>query len=342
MAAAGTTRSLPRPAGVMRSNSTPTISILPNRSLARMVDELKRGPYAMVIGSYTMVNFKLETIPPGLIDHREWTRDNGRNNALRINGLGAPRAFDTAIARGIGFPNVSYGEDYAVGLRISRDYEIGRIYDSLYLCRRWEGNSDSALPLETANRYDSYKDGLRTDEILARQTTLTGCSSPRLRPGLRWLEVFRDCAKARLGSSVSSGATFWFGTSLIASRARPPPVDAASIAQRQCFLCPTNLDPEEQGIPFDSEFTLYCNPFPILERHLTIVHADHRPQRIAGQFGAFLKLAQALPDSFIIYNGPECGASAPDHLHFQSCSRAVFPIDRDILHDGLHPTSLHA
>jgi hypothetical protein len=123
----------------------------------------------MVVGSYTMVNFKLETIPPGLIDHREWTRDNGRNNALRINGLGAPRAFDTSIVRQIGFPNVSYGEDYAVGLRISREYEIGRIYDSVYLCRRWEGNSDSALPLETANRYDSYKDGLRTHEILARQ-----------------------------------------------------------------------------------------------------------------------------------------------------------------------------
>jgi hypothetical protein len=138
-------------------------------SLSRMVEELKRGPYAMVIGSYTMVNFKLETIPPGLIDHREWTPENGRNNALRINGLGAPRAFDTAVMRGIGFPNVSYGEDYAVGLRISREYQIGRIYDSLYLCRRWEGNSDSALPLETANRYDLYKDGLRTDEILARQ-----------------------------------------------------------------------------------------------------------------------------------------------------------------------------
>jgi len=138
-------------------------------SLARLVEELKRGPYAMVIGSYTMVNFALESIPPGLIDHREWTAENGRNNALRINGLGAPRAFNTEVLRGIGFPNVSYGEDYAVGLRISRDYQIGRIYDSVYLCRRWEGNSDSALPVETANRYDFYKDGLRTDEILARQ-----------------------------------------------------------------------------------------------------------------------------------------------------------------------------
>jgi hypothetical protein len=136
--------------------------------LARIVAELEAGPYAMVIGSYTMVDFSLKEIPPGLIDHREWTCDNGRNNALRINGLGAPRAFDTSVLRGIGFPNVSYGEDYAVALRISRDFEIGRIYESVYLCRRWEGNSDSALPLEVANRYDLYKDWLRTIEIKAR------------------------------------------------------------------------------------------------------------------------------------------------------------------------------
>jgi hypothetical protein len=108
-------------------------------------------------------------------------------------------------------------------------------------------------------------------------------------------------------------------------------VDAVSVAQRKCFLCPASLDPEEKGIPFDSEFTLYCNPFPILQKHLTIVHAEHRPQRIAGQFGAFLKIARALSDSFIIYNGPQCGASAPDHLHFQSCSREVFPIEHDTL-----------
>jgi len=136
--------------------------------LGRIVAELESGPYAMVVGSYTMVDFSLKEISPGLIDHREWTRDNGRNNALRINGFGAPRAFDTSVLRRIGFPNVSYGEDYAVALRISRDYEIGRIYDSVYLCRRWEGNSDSALPLEVANRYDQYKDWLRTIEIQAR------------------------------------------------------------------------------------------------------------------------------------------------------------------------------
>jgi len=140
-----------------------------DQTLARVVAEFEAGKYAMVIGSYTIVDFDLNELPPGLIDHREWTRDNGRNNALRINGLGAPRAFDVGVLRQIGLPNTSYGEDYAVALRISRQYEVGRIYDSLYFARRWSGNSDSALPLATANRYDVYKDRLRTLEILARQ-----------------------------------------------------------------------------------------------------------------------------------------------------------------------------
>ena len=138
-------------------------------TLARIVEEFDSGKYAMVIGSYTIVDFDLNELPPGLIDHREWTRENGRNNALRINGLGAPRAFDVTALRRIGLPNTSYGEDYAVALRVCREYEIGRIYDSLYFARRWSDNSDSALPLATMNRYDAYKDRLRTIEILARQ-----------------------------------------------------------------------------------------------------------------------------------------------------------------------------
>ena len=138
-------------------------------TLARIVAEFDSGKYAMVIGSYTVVDFDLNELPPGLIDHREWTRENGRNNALRINGLGAPRAFDVTVLRRIGLPNTSYGEDYAVALRVSREYEIGRVYDSLYFARRWSDNSDSALPLATMNRYDAYKDRLRTIEILARQ-----------------------------------------------------------------------------------------------------------------------------------------------------------------------------
>jgi hypothetical protein len=138
-------------------------------TLARIVEKFDEGPYAMVIGAYTIVNFDLDEVPPGLIDHREWTRENGRNNALRISGLGAPRAFYVPVLRQFGFPNASYGEDYAVGLRISRHYEIGRIYNSVYFARRWEGNSDARLDTTTANKYEAYKDRLRTIEILARQ-----------------------------------------------------------------------------------------------------------------------------------------------------------------------------
>ncbi|MCX5829877.1 MAG: glycosyltransferase family 2 protein [Deltaproteobacteria bacterium] len=140
------------------------------KSLQRLVDVLSGRLYAAVIGSYTLVDGKGGEIPPGLVDHREWTDENGRNNALRVNGFGAPRAFRTDILRRSGgFPNVSYGEDYAVCLRISRDYRIGRIYDSLYLCRRWEGNTDAALSIERTNGNDAYKDRLRSMEIMARQ-----------------------------------------------------------------------------------------------------------------------------------------------------------------------------
>ncbi len=123
---------------------------------------------AMVIGSYQMTNFALEEIPPGLIDHKEWTPENGRNNALRINGLGAPRAFYTPVLRKINFPNTSYGEDYAVALAVSRIYQIGRIYEPLYLCRRWEGNSDASLGTQKLNEYNFYKDKIRTLELEAR------------------------------------------------------------------------------------------------------------------------------------------------------------------------------
>jgi len=128
----------------------------------------------MVIGSYTIVDFDLNVMPPGLIDHREWTDNNGHNNALRINGLGAPRAFDTTIIRNIGFLNVSYGEDYAASLRICREYRIGRIFDSIYLCRRWEGNTDAVLSLEDTNRNNYFKDKIRTNEIIARQAIKKG------------------------------------------------------------------------------------------------------------------------------------------------------------------------
>lgn len=137
-------------------------------TLQRIVDKFREGGYAMVIGSYTLTDFEMNVLPPGVIDHREWTDENGANNALRINGLGAPRAFLTPLLRTILFPDTSYGEDYAVGLRLSRDYKIGRIYDSLYNCRRWEGNSDAALSVERTNRNNYYKDSLRSAELAAR------------------------------------------------------------------------------------------------------------------------------------------------------------------------------
>ena len=137
-------------------------------TLQKVVDAFYQQQCAMVIGTYKIVNVNLETIPPGVIDHAEWTPDNGRNNALRINGLGAPRAFYTPLLRKIKVPNVSYGEDYAVGLAISRNYQIGRIYEVLYLCRRWDGNSDAALDINKQNAYNTYKDRVRTVELAAR------------------------------------------------------------------------------------------------------------------------------------------------------------------------------
>ena len=137
-------------------------------TLQKVINKFRKGGYAMVIGSYRMCNFNLETLPPGIIDHKEWTDENGPNNALRINGLGAPRAFYTPVVRQIGFPNVSYGEDYAVAIRIAGEYRLGRIFDELYLCRRWEGNSDAALSAEKVNANNLYKDSLRTAELERR------------------------------------------------------------------------------------------------------------------------------------------------------------------------------
>jgi hypothetical protein len=138
-------------------------------TLQKMVNLIRQNHHALVIGSYTLVDSMLQEVPPGLVDHQEWTDENGHNNALRINGLGAPRGFDTSLMRRIGFLNVSYGEDYAAALRISREYRIGRIYESLYLCRRWRDNTDAALSVAEANRNNAFKDKIRTDEIIARQ-----------------------------------------------------------------------------------------------------------------------------------------------------------------------------
>ena len=143
-------------------------------TVQKFVDAFYAQQCAMVIGTYRITDFALNPIPPGVIDHREWTEENGRNNALRINGLGAPRGFFVPVLREIGFPTVKYGEDYAVALRISREYRIGRIYDVLYCCRRWEGNSDAALPVEKVNANNLYKDRIRTWELRARKALVAG------------------------------------------------------------------------------------------------------------------------------------------------------------------------
>jgi glycosyltransferase involved in cell wall biosynthesis len=138
-------------------------------TLQKIINKFYLDNCAMIIGSYKLTDFEKNDIPPGIIDHREWTDENGHNNALRINGLGAPRAFYTPVIREIKFPNVSYGEDYAVALEILREYNIGRIYEPLYICRRWEGNTDANLSIEQQNANDMYKDSLRTTEIIERQ-----------------------------------------------------------------------------------------------------------------------------------------------------------------------------
>ncbi len=137
--------------------------------MQKIVDKFYEDKCAMVIGSYKLTDFNLNEIPPGIIDHKEWTPANGPNNALRINGLGAPRAFYTPVVRKIKFPDVSYGEDYAVGLALCRDYKIGRIYESVYICRRWEGNTDTSLTIEKENENNFYKDQIRSEEIKTRQ-----------------------------------------------------------------------------------------------------------------------------------------------------------------------------
>jgi hypothetical protein len=154
-------------------------------TLRRMVETFRAERCPMVVGSYQMTNFALEEIPPGVIDHREWTPGNGRNNALRINGLGAPRGFFTPLLRSIGFPNTSYGEDYAVALAVSRNYRIGRIFDPVYLCRRWEGNTDADLDVARQNSYNAYKDSIRTIEIAARRRMSGRPAATRTRTPVR-------------------------------------------------------------------------------------------------------------------------------------------------------------
>lgn len=310
-------------------------------TLQRIVDKFYAEKCAMVIGSYRMCNFQLETLPPGIIDHREWTDSNGRNNALRINGLGAPRAFFTPLLRKVGVPNTCYGEDYALGLSFSRQYRIGRIYDELYLCRRWDGNSDAALTPEKVNANNLYKDSLRSMEIMARQRHNSYWSQQATPEDAKrlfdeQLEIWDDARERydQLKDTVKSDfevegckMSVQFNPARIVSTGAK--VDKNTIRRRPCFLCDINRPDEQIELPVLGKYTLLVNPFPILPIHYTIPLRMHSIQCIREHYIDMMELTRSLDGMMVFYNGPLCGASAPDHMHFQAGSRGVVPLERD-------------
>lgn len=306
-----------------------------------IVDKFYKEQCAMVIGSYRMTDFTLQTLPPGVIDHKEWTDENGHNNALRINGLGAPRAFFTPLLRKIRVPNTSYGEDYALGLAFSRQYRIGRIYDVLYLCRRWEGNSDAALSIEKINQNNNYKDSLRTLEIKLRQAMNKKRQAGDLfieNQLAKWQtartnhEALNQIETRRF-ELAGNTITVQFNPARAVSTCAK--VDKSSIEARKCFLCPENK-PNEQDeiiISLDEPFSLRINPYPILPGHLTISSLKHQDQVLADKTIRQLpgKLISWLEEYFasgyvLFYNGAKCGASAPDHFHFQAVKQSDVPV----------------
>lgn len=310
-------------------------------TLQTIVDKFYKEQCAMVIGSYRMTDFTLQTLPPGVIDHKEWTDENGHNNALRINGLGAPRAFFTPLLRKIRVPNTSYGEDYALGLAFSRQYRIGRIYDVLYLCRRWEGNSDAALSIEKINQNNNYKDSLRTLEIKLRQAMNKKRQAGDLfieNQLAKWQtartnhEALNQIETRRF-ELAGNTITVQFNPARAVSTCAK--VDKSSIEARKCFLCPENK-PNEQDeiiISLDEPFSLRINPYPILPGHLTISSLKHQDQVLADKTIRQLpgKLISWLEEYFasgyvLFYNGAKCGASAPDHFHLQAVKQSDVPV----------------
>lgn len=305
------------------------------KTLQKIVDAFYKQKAAMIIGSYRMCDFDLNTLPPGLIDHKEWTDENGCNNALRINGLGAPRAFFTPLVRQIQFPNTSYGEDYALGLAFSRRYRIGRIYDELYLCRRWGGNSDAALSVEKVNANNLYKDRLRTMELKARQHLLQGKAdimedSSISRFFNRQLEVwtdarhrFRDLKHVETRQFSDQLKLQWNPARIVSTGAK---IDKKTLGERPCFLCDKNRPKEQMSKQIDEKFHLLVNLFPILPVHFTIPARKHQPQLIYKNYGEMHRFISLHSDLMVFYNGPKCGASAPDHLHFQAGTNGILPL----------------
>lgn len=318
-------------------------------TLQQIVDEFHRQQCAMLVGTYRICDFDLNTLPPGVIDHREWSEENGRNNALRINGLGAPRAFYTPVIRSVGFPNVSYGEDYAVGLQISRRYRIGRIYDVLYLCRRWGGNSDAALSHAKINAHNAYKDSLRTAELQARLQLVKDLATPTLeeleafyaKQLSQWPDVAAryNALQAVNVRSLGNGLALQYNPARAVSTAAK--VDAAAVAARPCFLCEQNRPSCQSGLRAMGSLTVLVNPFPILPFHFTIVNEKHTPQKLNTLLADMLHLSRSWPGMAVFYNGAKCGASAPDHAHLQAVRACDIPLLgeqwSEIVEEGLQP-----
>lgn len=310
------------------------------KTLQTIVDAFHKQKAAMIVGSYRMCDFDLNTLPPGLIDHKEWTEENGPNNTLRINGLGAPRAFFTPLLRQVQFPNTSYGEDYALGLLFSRSYRIGRIYTELYLCRRWGGNSDAALSVEKINANNLYKDRLRTMEVKARQQMNKGEKTPMiLSPLVRffnrqlktWEEVrqrYRDLQQVKTRELVGEGMSVEVQWNPARIRSTGAKIDARSLAERPCFLCAENRPKEQIHRVIDGKYELLVNPFPILPVHFTLPTLKHQPQAIRPMYGELYRLATKNAELTLLYNGPKCGASAPDHAHLQIVSTGILPLQK--------------
>ena len=311
-------------------------------TLTRIVEAFRTQRAAMVIGSYRMVNFQLDTLPPGLIAHTEWTPDNGRNNALRINGLGAPRAFRTDVLRQIGFPNTSYGEDYALGLAFSRHFRLGRIFEELYLCRRWEGNSDAALSIDKQNRNNFYKDSLRTIELETRQAMIARWNHLANETEInaffdRQLTLWEE-AKERFEALEQQVQTrtlpleygelcVQYNPSRIVSTGAK--IDKKSVKARPCFLCDHNRPQAQREMPVMGSLEVLVNPFPILPHHLTLPTRRHVPQSVHRFTHTLDRLVWQLPNYLVFYNGARSGASAPDHAHLQAGHRGIVPIERD-------------
>jgi len=329
-------------------------------TLQAVIDAFYEQMCGMIVGSYRLTDFNGNEIPPGIIDHREWTPENGGNNALRVNGLGAPRAFYTPLARQFKFPNTSYGEDYAIGLRFAREHLVGRVYDVLYNCRRWEGNTDAQLDIAQTNTFNFYKDKLRTFELEARiqlnaarkqeqlakiiipenklkellppNPTLSEKAELLLSRQLKGWPLFAENHRALSNVKVRylRGEGMYVHLLYHPNRIKSATakIDPASIAKRECFLCSRNLPEGQEAIPFKDNYLLLCNLYPVFDSHFVIAEKSHTPQLITNRIGDMLDLAKEMKKYVICYNGAYAGASAPDHFHVHAVKKNNLPISK--------------